>query len=340
MRTDDFDYILPDGLIAQSPPEQRGQSRLLVVGEQMGQFEDSNFSRFVDLCNDNDLIVVNDTRVIPARLSAEKTSGGKVEVMLERFISDNRFLALAKSNKPLKPGTLLCILGEPLLRFETKAGGFFEFTTLVEEGLQLFLQQGEVALPPYIRRDVQLDDKQRYQTIYAKQIGAVAAPTAGLHFTEAQFERLRLKGVRTESVTLHVGAGTFQPVRVDDVREHQMHREHVEVNQRVVDAVAQTRQLGGRVIAIGTTTVRALESATTDAAFSAFSGATDIFIYPGFKFNVVDALVTNFHLPKSTLLMMISAFSGKQNIFAAYQHAINQQYRFFSYGDAMFLQKS
>ncbi len=340
MNTNEFDYQLPEALIAQSPPKVRGQSRLLVVGEQLGELKDTDFSYFVNLCEAKDLLVVNDTKVIPARLLLEKTTGGKVEVMLERFISDDQFLALAKSNKTLKVGTLLQNLEGPVIQYEGREGAFFKFTTLNQAGLSVFLQRGEIPLPPYIRRDTQPEDVHRYQTVYAKQRGAVAAPTAGLHFTDVHLAKLQEKGVNTESVTLHVGAGTFQPVKVDDVLEHKMHEEHIEVNQSVVDAVAQTKRDGGRIIAVGTTTVRALESAARSGTLSPYSGSTDIFIYPGFKFNVVDALVTNFHLPKSTLLMMISAFAGKDKIFAAYQYAIEQQYRFFSYGDAMFLQKN
>ena len=291
--------------------------------------------------------MVNNTRVVPARLKCQKPSGGQVEVMLERLLSDNEFLALARSNKVLKPGQILLLNSEPALRFIERVGAFFKFEMLEQaqqSGYALFHQNGNMPLPPYIKRAVDSQDTGRYQTVYAQADGAVAAPTAGLHFNPAILEQLQQKGVGLAELTLHVGAGTFQPVKVDDVTQHKMHSEWIEVSAEVLQKIERTRAAGGRVIAVGTTTVRALESVaqrnqqTGCDPLQAYKGASDIFIYPGYQFSMVDALLTNFHLPKSTLLMMISAFSGSEQVKAAYAHAIAQRYRFFSYGDAMFLQ--
>jgi len=291
--------------------------------------------------------VVNNTRVVPARLKCQKPSGGQVEVMLERLLSDNEFLALARSNKVLKPGQILLLNSEPALRFIERVGAFFKFEMLEQaqqSGYALFHQNGNMPLPPYIKRAVDSQDTGRYQTVYAQADGAVAAPTAGLHFNPAILEQLQQKGVGLAELTLHVGAGTFQPVKVDDVTQHKMHSEWIEVSAEVLQKIERTRAAGGRVIAVGTTTVRALESVaqrnqqTGCDPLQAYQGPSDIFIYPGYQFSMVDALLTNFHLPKSTLLMMISAFSGSEQVKAAYAHAIAQRYRFFSYGDAMFLQ--
>ncbi len=344
MKTDDFDYSLPTELIAQKPLSERGASRLLVVEEE--GVTDKYFSDLPTLLNPGDLLVMNDTRVIPARLYLTKASGGRVEVMLERFVDECHFLALARSNKTLKPGTQLWLGNQSVVEFIERDGVFFRFRVLDGiEGEKLFIKNGHIPLPPYINRPDSQDDHDRYQTVYAENSGAVAAPTAGLHFDESLLDQITQIGVDTARVTLHVGAGTFQPVKVDDVTQHVMHREWVEVPKKTVDKIRITHERGGRVIAVGTTTVRALESAVLKSgaeqpeALQPYSGDTQLFIYPGYSFAVVDAMITNFHLPKSTLLMMISAFSGKQTVMQAYQHAIEGRYRFFSYGDAMMLTK-
>lgn len=343
MRTDDFDYVLPPELIAQVPAPEREASRLLVVGEQPSLYRDLHFTDFAQLCEAGDLLVVNDTRVVPARLKCNKPSGGQVEVMLERLLDEQTIVALARSNKPLKPGQRLLVDGREELEYIGRADAFFKFkllNTVPGDEYRIFHQQGDIPLPPYIKRSPDQEDTGRYQTVYAKSEGAVAAPTAGLHFDQCVFDQLRCKGVELAQVTLHVGAGTFQPVKVDDVAQHKMHTEWIEVGDEVVAKIEQTRAAGGRVIAVGTTTVRALETAARNGALTVYRGPTDIFIYPGYQFSVVDALLTNFHLPKSTLLMMISAFAGVEEIRDAYLHAIDQRYRFFSYGDAMFLSRA
>ena len=340
MKTQDFDYFLPPELIAQAPSAERDASRLLVMKGQHAKLSDHQFTEFVDFCAPGDLVVVNNTRVIPARLHCRKVSGGRVEVMLERVISKGRLLALVRANKPLKPGQHLLVDDHPVLEFVLRRGDFCEFKILNPEhegGAKLFERHGEVPLPPYIKRSPAREDRARYQTVYAQAEGAVAAPTAGLHFNEEIFQRLRQKGVQQAQVTLHVGAGTFQPVRAEHITHHRMHQEWVEVSDVVVRQIEQTKAAGYNVIAVGTTTVRALECAAQTGKLAPFSGLTDIFIYPGYEFRVVDALLTNFHLPKSTLMMMISAFAGLENVRSAYAHAIKLKYRFFSYGDAMLL---
>jgi S-adenosylmethionine:tRNA ribosyltransferase-isomerase len=340
VKTQDFDYLLPARLIAQSPTDARQDARMLVVTGAQTKLLDKNFSDFADFCQPGDLLVVNNTRVIPARLQCHKLSGAKVEVMLERLLSNDEFLALARSNKSLKPGVQLHIAGEVVLEFVQREGEFVRFRIINSErdgGVGLFNRYGEVPLPPYIKRAPEQQDQKRYQTVYAKAEGAVAAPTAGLHFNEAMLGKLAAKGIELAQITLHVGAGTFQPVKVDDIAQHKMHQEWMALDQQVVAQIERTKAAGNRVIAVGTTTVRALESAARAEKLVTFNGLTDIFIYPGFQFKVVDVLLTNFHLPKSTLLMMISAFVGIDTIKAAYAHAIEQEYRFFSYGDAMLL---
>ncbi len=340
MKTQDFDYTLPPELIAQAPSAARDDSRLLVMAGKHASLSDHQFAEFVDFCAAGDLLVVNDTQVIPARLHCQKPSGGRVEVLLERILCEDRFLALARANKPLKPSQKLLVLGRPVLEFLNWEDSFGEFRVLKPEyggGTKLFERHGEVPLPPYIRRSPGPQDSARYQTVYAQTQGAVAAPTAGLHFDDALLAQLKQKGVQLAKITLHVGAGTFQPVRVDDIAQHKMHQEWCEVSDIVVRQIKQTKATGHKVIAVGTTTTRALESAAQTGRLDAYRGLTDIFIYPGFEFRVVDALLTNFHLPKSTLLMMVSAFAGRENIRIVYAHAIAQKYRFFSYGDAMLL---
>ncbi len=340
MLTDDFDYELPSALIAQTPCKTREGARLLVLGQSNLDFQDRQFSDFADYCEPGDLLVVNNTRVVPARLQCYKPSGGKVEVMLERMLANGDFLALARSNKPLKPGQVLYIKNKAELEFRSREGAFFKFKMLNadhNDKFDVFHRLGDMPLPPYIKRAAEEQDNERYQTVYSQAEGAVAAPTAGLHFNVNMLQRLSEKGVDTARLTLHVGAGTFQPVKVANIKQHAMHKEWIEVNDELVEQVMRCKAAGGRVIAVGTTTVRALESASQGETLSAFKGPTDIFIYPGYKFRVVDSLLTNFHLPRSTLLMMISAFAGTERIRAAYHHAVAARYRFFSYGDAMLI---
>lgn len=336
MQRSDFHFDLPEGLIAQRPTVERAGSRLLTLDGASGGLADRHFPDLLELLRSGDLLVFNDTRVIPARLFGRKETGGQVEVLVERITGEHEVLAHVRASKSPKPGTRLTledalavtVLGREGALFQLRFGG---------PVLELLKQYGRMPLPPYIEREAGEDDDERYQTVYGKKEGAVAAPTAGLHFDEAMLARIGARGVESAYVTLHVGAGTFQPVRVDDIREHPMHSEYIEVPQSVVDAVAATRRRGGRVIAVGTTVVRSLESAARLGELLAYSGETDIFIYPGYEFQVIDGLVTNFHLPESTLLMLVSAFAGYENVMAAYRHAVEQKYRFFSYGDAMFL---
>lgn len=340
LKIQDFDYQLPAALIAQTPADAREDARLLVVGPDDDSLFDQQFTDLEHYCEAGDLLIVNNTRVVPARLHCQRASGGKVEVMLERFISDSGFLSLARSNKPLKPGQTLQLGGETVLEYIQRVGVFFQFEiarSSTHKGVELFNYHGQIPLPPYIKRPPEQQDKARYQTVYAQAEGAVAAPTAGLHFNQSMLQRLEQKGVLRAEITLHVGAGTFQPVKVEEINQHKMHQEWVHVSDDVVSQVNQAKAAGKRVIAVGTTTVRALESAALGGELRSFNGPTDIFIYPGFHFKVADVLLTNFHLPKSTLLMMISAFSGLERVRAAYAHAIAKQYRFFSYGDAMLL---
>ena len=343
MQLSDFNYDLPAELIPQAPVAHRSASRLLVL-TQDGDCCDRSFSEIADLLHPGDLLVVNDTKVIKARLHGQKSTGGKVEVMLERVTDEFRFLAQVKASKSPKPGQLLNIDGanEPLLVLG-RVGAFFELELqpLAETNLtDWFNTHGALPLPPYVSRPANEQDESRYQTVYALNDGAVAAPTAGLHYTPELMDTLQKKGVRIARVTLHVGAGTYQPVRVDSITDHTMHSEWVQVDQTVCDAVNQTKAAGGRVVAVGTTTIRSLESAARASRaghLQPFTGETDIFIYPGYQFQVVDCLQTNFHLPESTLMMLVSAFVDRDSIMRAYEHAIAQKYRFFSYGDAMFL---
>jgi S-adenosylmethionine:tRNA ribosyltransferase-isomerase len=336
MQRTDFHFDLPEALIAQQPTAERAGSRLLMLDGHSGELTDSRFPDLLELLRPGDLLVFNDTRVIPARLFGRKESGGQVEVLVERITAEREVLAHVRASKSPKAGGLLIL--EEALEAEVlgRDGPLFQLR-FAGPVLELLKQYGRMPLPPYIDREAAEADSERYQTVYAKKEGAVAAPTAGLHFDEAMLARVKALGVESAYVTLHVGAGTFQPVRVDDIREHPMHSEYIEVPQAVVDAVASTRRRGGRVIAVGTTVVRSLESAARSGELQAYSGETDIFIYPGYEFRVIDGLVTNFHLPESTLLMLVSAFAGYDNVMAAYRHAVEQHYRFFSYGDAMFL---
>jgi len=335
---DDFDYHLPPELIAQAPLAERSASRLLVVGDKLS---DQVFADLPDFVGPKDLLVFNDTRVLHARLHGSKASGGQIEVLIERPVGPHEALAQIRASKSPKPGTTLRLADAFDVTVIGRVGEFFHLRFPTDENLvDLLERHGKLPLPPYIQRAAGNEDENRYQTVFARNPGSVAAPTAGLHFDEATLAAIRARGARCAWLTLHVGAGTFQPVRVDDLGEHRMHRERYVIPQETVDAIAATRAAGGRVIAVGTTSMRALEAAAQDGPLTAGSGETEIFILPGFRFQVVDALVTNFHLPKSTLLMLVSAFAGMQTIRAAYRHAIDQKYRFFSYGDAMLLTRN
>ncbi len=338
MRLSDFDYFLPDELIAQYPPEERGSSRLLALPSGRSSPRDLRFSDLPELLSPGDLLIFNDTRVMKARLHGKKETGGRVEVLIERVTEPSRALALVRASKAPKINTRL-LFGRQRTRVEVagREGEFFLLHAIDEDFHALMAQQGLMPLPPYItRRDEGLDES-RYQTVYAEKSGAVAAPTAGLHFSNEMLAELAEKGVNQARVTLHVGAGTFQPVRVDDLDRHVMHREYAEVDQAVCDLIRKTRQRNGRIVAVGTTSVRSLESAAQSGVLQPFRGDTRLFIRPGFRFNVVDAMITNFHLPRSTLMMLVSAFGGYERLMNAYRYAVEQRYRFFSYGDAMFL---
>jgi S-adenosylmethionine:tRNA ribosyltransferase-isomerase len=337
MKKSDFKYLLPEALIAQKPLAERDGSRLLCMDRNTSVTIDRQFSDFIDLINERDVLVFNDTKVIPARLFGNKQSGGKVEILIERILDDYHAIAHVKASKSPKPGTLIKLDKG----FQCLVKGRVDDLFLLEfddfKVLELLEQIGHIPLPPYITRADDESDLTRYQTVFAKESGAVAAPTAGLHFDLAMMNKIKAKGAQIVFVTLHVGSGTFQPVRVEDLSDHIMHKEFFAVNQETVDAVKLARARGGRVVAIGTTAVRALESASKSGVIVAGFGDTDLFITPGYQFNSVDAILTNFHLPESTLLMLVSAFAGYQSIMGAYNHAIDHSYRFFSYGDAMFL---
>mgnify|MGYP001047165533 CR=1 FL=1 len=338
MQRDEFSYQLPEELIAQFPTEQRGNSRLLAMVCPSGELTDLEFSNFPGLLKAGDLLVFNDTRVIPARLFGNKETGGKVEILLERILDNQQMLAQVRASKSPKPGSMIHLQGGIRLELMERQEDMFVLDVIGEMSvLELLQQVGHIPLPPYIQRDDDVEDIERYQTVYAKKPGAVAAPTAGLHFTDKLMQEITEQGIDSVYVTLHVGAGTFQPVRVDNIEEHQMHSEYLEVSADVCEKVKQCKAKGGRVIAIGTTAVRCLETAAQASELKPYQGETDIFIYPGYEFKVIDALITNFHLSESTLLMLVSAFAGRDNIMDAYQHAIDEAYRFFSYGDAMFL---
>lgn len=362
MKRTDFTYQLPDELIARYPAEARSGSRLLVLDKESGGVSDRHFVDIESLLNPGDLLVFNNTKVIPARMFGRKPSGGKLEVLVERLLDDQSCLAHIRSSRSPKPGSIVEILdhqGEQAAEMEMveRKGALFQLTFKkqivrnpvsstdtppFDNLLGLLGAVGHMPLPPYIDREDDLSDEDRYQTVYAKEPGAVAAPTAGLHFDDAVLKRLADKGVECAFVTLHVGAGTFQPVKADDIRDHEMHSEWLEVTEQVAQQVRETKENGGRVIAVGTTSVRCLETAAQSASVTSpiigpYSGDTNIFIYPGYSFRVIDGLLTNFHLPESTLIMLVSALAGREPVLAAYEHAVQQRYRFFSYGDAMFV---
>jgi S-adenosylmethionine:tRNA ribosyltransferase-isomerase len=340
MKKKDFYFDLPADLIAQQPLAERSQSRLLKLDKTSGKTSDLQFKNILDELNPGDLLVFNNTKVIPARLLAQKATGGKVEVFIERVLNEHQAKALLKSNKSVKLGSTIEFNGDAKLLVTAKQGMFYLVETIGTESLTEIMQaHGHMPLPPYITREANQSDDVRYQTVYAdeQQAGAVAAPTAGLHFDDGLLQQVKNKGINTAFVTLHVGAGTFQPVKTDDIESHQMHKEWISVDQQVCDLVKATQASGNRIIAVGTTAVRCLETAAEEGSIKPFVGDTQIFIYPGYDFKIIDGLITNFHLPESTLVMLVSTLAGRANILAAYQHAIDEKYRFFSYGDAMLI---
>jgi S-adenosylmethionine:tRNA ribosyltransferase-isomerase len=348
MKLSDFDYNLPEALIARYPAAERTQSRLLCLGRHDAQVQHRQFLDLLQLLKPGDLLVFNDTRVLAARLYGQKATGGKLEILVERLLSEREALVQMRVSKSPAPGSRIEFFSDqaelPPLQAEVlgRQDAFFHLRFDCEGTLTAALEQyGHMPLPPYIDREDESTDRNRYQTVYNRNPGAVAAPTAGLHFDEAMLAALTEKGVEQTFLTLHVGSGTFQPVRTEDVLEHKMHSEWIDVPDSTCQKIAACRAAGGRVIAVGTTSVRSLESAAAHAVNNgvpeAFAGDTDIFIYPGYEFQVVDAMITNFHLPKSTLMMLISAFAGRDSVMAAYEQAVQEKYRFFSYGDAMFI---
>ena len=343
MKKSDFHYHLPPELIAQQPLAERSASRLLLVPPGGAPFSDRQVRELPELLQPGDLLVFNDTRVIPARLFGHKQSGGRVEILIERLLPGSQARAQIGASKAPRPGTVIELDAGGSAEVLERDGGFYQLRFDVPDALESWLlDAGRLPLPPYIQRAPDKDDAERYQTVFARESGAVAAPTAGLHFDQPLLDALDARGVETGRVTLHVGAGTFLPMRAEQLSEHRMHSEWLNVGAGLVAQIRRTREAGGRVIAVGTTVVRALESAMRlneagEGALHPFSGETQIFIFPGYRIRSVDALLTNFHLPESTLLMLVSAFAGRERVFQAYAHAIGQRYRFFSYGDAMLL---
>ena len=339
MNIDDFNYNLPENLIAQSPLKERRDSRLLIINPTKQTLQDSFFKQFTSHISSNDLVIFNDTKVIKARLFGKKLTGGKVELLIERIFDNTNATALIKTSKTIKSGMEVMIDKGVYLKIISRKNNLFHIRLNKGSFEKLLKSYGHIPLPPYIQREYEEQDMIRYQTIYAKNEGAVAAPTAGLHFSQSDFKELNKKNITTAFLTLHVGSGTFQPVKVSDINDHIMHEEVYYLDAKIIDAIAKTKAKGGRIIAIGTTVLRALESAFAEEVIKKDYNVTKIFIKPGFKFKVVDALFTNFHLPKSTLLMLISAFAGSKFTKKAYNHAIEKKYRFFSYGDAMFIEQ-
>jgi S-adenosylmethionine:tRNA ribosyltransferase-isomerase len=340
MRTRDFRYELPPDLIAQHPLAERSASRLLCLNGANGELADCRFADLPFLLDEKDLLVFNDTRVMPARLFGIKSTGGKVEVLVERVLNARRALAHVRASRAPRAGSRLRLEGVVYAIVTGRQDDLFELRFESDKSVWSILEAcGHTPLPPYIARADETADRDRYQTVYARRPGAVAAPTAGLHFDDTLLAALRARGLEQVALTLHVSAGTFSPVRVEDIARHRMHAEYVEVSRAACEAVARCEARGGRVVAVGTTVVRSLETAARGGRLRPFSGDTDIFITPGFEFKVVDALITNFHLPESTLLMLVCAFGGYSQVMAAYRHAIEQRYRFYSYGDAMLITK-
>jgi len=351
MKTRDFHYDLPEELIAQHPDPVRSGSRLLAYSRKTGGIQHLRFNDILGLLDPADILVFNNTRVIPARLHGRKASGGKVEVLIERVKTSHTAIAHLRASKTPKPGSRINLgsaagdTSEPgtaetefAIEVTGREGNLFEILSLESPLADIMQQIGHMPLPPYIQREDDDYDAERYQTVYAMEPGAVAAPTAGLHFDEQLLTSIEDKGVRSAYVTLHVGAGTFQPVRSENIEDHRMHHEYIDVPAGTVDACNRAREQGGRIIAVGTTSVRSLESASSNGELKPFTGDSDIFIYPGYEFTSVDAMITNFHLPESSLLMLISAFAGKDQVMNCYHEAITHRYRFFSYGDAMFIE--
>jgi S-adenosylmethionine:tRNA ribosyltransferase-isomerase len=338
MKKSDFNYHLPEALIAQQPLSERTASRLLCMNRETGELADRQFSDLLGFIQPNDLLVLNDTRVIPARLFGIKKTGGKVEILIERVLNNHEAVAHLRSSKSPKAGAKIELDNGYFCEVQGREDDLFRLHFGSEKTLlEILAEIGHIPLPPYIERSDDENDFTRYQTVFGKNAGAVAAPTAGLHFDELMLEKIKAKGTQTAFVTLHVGSGTFQPVRVENLAEHIMHKEFYAVSEETVDLVNDTKNRGGRIIAIGTTAVRALESASRSGVLTAGFGDTNLFITPGYEFKVVDAMLTNFHLPESTLLMLVSAFSRYEFVMKAYQYAIEQKYRFFSYGDAMWI---
>jgi S-adenosylmethionine:tRNA ribosyltransferase-isomerase len=338
MHINEFDYDFPEELIAFRPTEERSSSRLLCLDGNSGKIGHGVFKDLLNLLTPNDLLVFNDTKVIPARLYGRKPTGGQVEILITQILDKNHAQALIRSNKPIKPPTKISFEKNITANVVEKNADLFTLQFTKTHSMDEILQTiGRMPLPPYINRVDEKEDYTRYQTIYAKHQGAIAAPTAGLHFDDALLTTLKQQGIQMAYVTLHIGIGTFQPLRVETIETHQMHEEKVEVSEETVKKIQATKARGGRIIAVGTTTVRSLETAAKSGNLIPFTGKTSIFIYPGFEFQVVDALITNLHLPRSTLLMLVCAFAGHETILNAYREAVQQRYRFFSYGDAMFI---
>ena len=338
MLRSDFYYDLPQELIAQYPPEPRSASRLLTLNGNSGVLRDGVIGDLPDLLQPGDLLVFNDTRVIPARLYGRKSTGGRVEILVERVLDRQRALAQIRAGKALKPGNEIMMDGDIMITILGRRDNFFELRFETSQPLlELLERYGHIPLPPYISRGDSVVDAERYQTVYARHPGAVAAPTAGLHFDPPLLASLKARGIDQAFITLHVGAGTFQPVRVQHIEDHIMHSEFAEVSSQVCEQIQTTRARGGRIVAVGTTVVRSLEAACRDGEIRPLQEEIRLFLYPGYRFQCVDVLLTNFHLPESTLLMLVAAFAGRENIMHAYRHAISQRYRFYSYGDAMLI---
>jgi S-adenosylmethionine:tRNA ribosyltransferase-isomerase len=336
MRKSDFHYELPPDLIAQSPPEDRAAGRLLVLDAAQDRLTDGSIRDLPELLRAGDLLIFNDTRVLPARLFGTKDTGGEVEVLIERLLGPHEARVQVRASKPLRSGRAIRFEDGSEAEVVSREGAFYRLRFGAAESVEKLLERiGHMPLPPYIRRPDAASDVERYQTVFARVAGAVAAPTAGLHFDRALLDALSARGVALDWVTLHVGAATFQPLRVEDPHQHRMHSEWLNVGAELVERVRRTRAAGGRVVAVGTTVVRALEAAMRDGELVPYAGETRIFIFPGYRIRSVDALFTNFHLPESTLLMLVSAFAGRERVLAAYRHAVAMRYRFFSYGDAM-----
>jgi S-adenosylmethionine:tRNA ribosyltransferase-isomerase len=334
----DFDFNLPPEFIAQFPLPKRSASRLLCLDKKTGNITHHNFKDLPNLINPKDLLVFNNTKVIPARLFATKPTGGKAEILVERILENNKLLVQIKTSKPLKTGARLILTNDTWFEIAGRQDDFFELTLHSPNLLNNILEQlGQIPLPPYITHHPTTIDNDRYQTIYAKHDGAVAAPTAGLHFDEELMANLARKKIQTAFLTLHVGAGTFQPIRTEKIADHKMHKEYIDVSEAVCEQIRNTKKAGGKVIAVGTTSARSLETACQSGEIKPYRGDTDIFIYPGYKFHCIDALITNFHLPKTSLLLLVCALAGYKNIMHTYQEAIQQRYRFFSYGDGMLI---